>query len=889
MRRRWRQSVLLALAVLLAASWGLSRALDDGWARRSLLRRLAASFGRPVEVGSFGFNLLNGLRLEASSVTVGEDPRFGQEYFFRAQRMMASVRWTALLRGRFEFDTVSLTRPSLNLVRTSDGRWNIESWLPPADAAQTGRHGAAEVSALPRATSAPTVRLSRIEVDNGRINFKRDASKIPLALVGVSGHLVQDAVGRWNIDLEANPMRAPAVLQQAGTLRLRGVVAGVSARLRPAALALSWEEASLADLTRLLRGRDYGVRGTLAAELSATREDGKAGGDWSIQGTLRLRGVHGWALAARAGDPGANVSIQANWRPGQPHLAVSRCIVEGPQSRLSAVGDVDWSHGFRPSLTVVSSNLALADILAWHRAFLPSVANDLTVDGTIGLEAKLSGWPLLVGQAALSSPGAVIRHGALPGPIRIGPVAAQWAHNTLLFRPAAVLLPSVIPSTATRGTVAASSLPASTLKLEASLGPFPSSGDWRASKYRLTVSGAAQRAQDLLAMADAVGWPVTSGWTAEGLVSGRLTWTGAFRPGTASATGTLNARDLRITTALLNQPLVVPSASIELRRGLRRVNVASLQALGAHWTGSLKSSASGPWEFDLSADRLDAAELDRWLGPRARPRPNLLLRMLPFAASAAPSETPARAEAFERIEAQGRLRVGELLLAPLRVQELDATATIERRTIALRNARARFYGGELAGELDAHLAAEPAYSFQGQLRRVDLSELAAAVSPPGHPGRFAGVASGELKLEAHGIGREALATSLEGQGLVRARRVFFGGLELRPAADVAGGHESQVETHFYGATARLQIADRRVHLEQLALVRPDEHLEVTGSVDFARRLDLRVQDLSRPLAAAHSVLGDADEVWVVGGTLEAPRVTPQPLPGSRGGQPVASR
>ena len=154
MRRRWRRFVLLSLAGLLIASFGLSLALQDGWARRSLLARLAASFGRPVEVGRFGFNLLSGLRLEAQSVTVSEDPRFGQEYFLRAERLTASVRWTALARGRFEFDTVSLTRPSLNLVRTADGRWNIESWLPPSEPDAFFFHA----PVVTRSTASPSVR-----------------------------------------------------------------------------------------------------------------------------------------------------------------------------------------------------------------------------------------------------------------------------------------------------------------------------------------------------------------------------------------------------------------------------------------------------------------------------------------------------------------------------------------------------------------------------------------------------------------------------------------------------------------------------------------------------------------------------------------------------------
>ncbi len=130
-RRRW-LGLALAAAILLLAKAGVSGALEHGWARRTLLARLAASFGRPVDVGRFRINLLSGLRLEADSVTVAEDPRFGQEYFLRAEQLTAGLRWTALLRGRIEFGIVSLSRPSLNLVRLPDGSWNIESWLPPA-------------------------------------------------------------------------------------------------------------------------------------------------------------------------------------------------------------------------------------------------------------------------------------------------------------------------------------------------------------------------------------------------------------------------------------------------------------------------------------------------------------------------------------------------------------------------------------------------------------------------------------------------------------------------------------------------------------------------------------------------------------------------------------
>src|SRR4029077_14760782 len=103
-----------ALPVLLiaVASWSFSFALQAGWLRRSLSARLTATFGRPVEVAHFGFTILGGPQFEADSVTVSEDPRFGQEYFLRADRLTARLRLAALLHGRLEFDRLSLSRPS---------------------------------------------------------------------------------------------------------------------------------------------------------------------------------------------------------------------------------------------------------------------------------------------------------------------------------------------------------------------------------------------------------------------------------------------------------------------------------------------------------------------------------------------------------------------------------------------------------------------------------------------------------------------------------------------------------------------------------------------------------------------------------------------------------
>ena len=116
--------------LLWVACEGISLTIQHTRLRRILTARIEAAFGRPVEVESYDFSLWHGPALDANSVTVGEDPRFGHEYFLRAESMTVRLRWASLLRGHVELGTLSLTRPSLNLVRNASGDWNLGEWLP---------------------------------------------------------------------------------------------------------------------------------------------------------------------------------------------------------------------------------------------------------------------------------------------------------------------------------------------------------------------------------------------------------------------------------------------------------------------------------------------------------------------------------------------------------------------------------------------------------------------------------------------------------------------------------------------------------------------------------------------------------------------------------------
>ena len=130
--RKWWRPAALVVAIVIVSQVGVSLLVRTHRVHAYLVRHLERAFGRPVEVAHFSVLILPSPSLDAEEITVGEDPAFGNEYFLRAERLSAGLRWTGFLRGRFEFGTLSLSRPSLNLVRNQEGRWNLERWLPPA-------------------------------------------------------------------------------------------------------------------------------------------------------------------------------------------------------------------------------------------------------------------------------------------------------------------------------------------------------------------------------------------------------------------------------------------------------------------------------------------------------------------------------------------------------------------------------------------------------------------------------------------------------------------------------------------------------------------------------------------------------------------------------------
>jgi len=865
-KQKWLRRILILVVLTVVASAGFSRALRTGAVRRYLIARLAATLGRPVEVARFDFSLFDGARIEAHSITVAEDSRFGNEYFLRAENLTAGLRWRALLSGHFEFGSLSLLRPSLNLARDAEGHWNIERWLPPAPAAAS-RPGFVG----PIATSS-AARLHRIDVEGGRINFKYRDDKSPFALLDVSGRVEQDSAGRWRLDIRARPMRAGVELQDIGTVRLRGTIAGTSARLQPADLNLSWRAASLADALRLVHEQDYGMRGLFDVDVTArvappeSVTDGApetGGAQWSISGVARLTGIHGWRLPEHGTDPAANLALEGVLRLGEPRAHIEKLIVEMPQSHLQGTADFEWARGFHPQISIESSSLALEDILSWYRALLPGVAEDLRAEGLLGVNGTLGGWPLQLQQGSIVSAGGTLASAVLPRPLLIGPISATVSHGGLDFAPAEISFSPAERQGSDAAAPVASESSANSFTLRGSLGPNPSNVLRWPLNWNFAIQGGTPAAQDWLALTAALAEPLNTGWAAAGGLAVKMRADHQAQSPATEWFGTMDFRDLTVNPPNLNQPLRLSNTHIEFSPQQRTVTLAVAEALGATWRGSISRKNAGPrWTFDLTADRLDTAELDRWLGPRARP--GFLERFAGFGTPAA--DAPQTGTLFDRLAARGRLRAGAIAVGSLVLGTFDGDVEISGRTIAVHKAQADFFGGNISGTLDARLLADPSYDFQGRFERVNLAQLAAAV--PFLNNRIAGIASATLSLEAHGIGRQNLIDTLEGNGSLNSRNAEITGLDL--TGIFPGDSQDSSVSPLAAVHGSFRIHDREIDLADFVLDHSRGRVQVEGPINFAHALTLRLRpSIFQATTSANSA---SPPTFLLSGTIEDPKL-----------------
>jgi hypothetical protein len=865
-KQKWWRAVLALTAAGIVLQVSASLIVRTTTVRRFLTGRLESAFGREVEVREYSASLFPTPQLDATAISVSEDPAFGTEYFLRSDRLSAGFRWSSLLRGRFELGTLRLERPSLILVRNEEGRWNLERWLP---AVNPTANSAASVVQKP---APPTHRLQKIEISDGRVNFKIGDEKIPFAFLRVEGDVEQVAQNRWRLDLESEPWRSGVPLQLAGTVRLSGDVAGTSARLQPAHLQMSWEQSSLADVFRLIGGRDFGVRGTFAGEATvdsggaAAKDAGDAArGDWSFSVQARAAGIHRWDLTERNDNPRVGLRARGRWNPGLGVTTMQEVVVETPRSNLRGSGTLRSAAESQFELHFDSAGIQAADFLDWWRAFRPNVAEALRGSQYFTGTASFAGWPLKMDDAAFSSSGGRWTVPGLASSIVVRAVRGGTQRGKFVVDPFAVSLPVVEATKTANNTLTVKDAPpnaSSTLNVSLT-------DDLQRRTGSFHLEGQLAQTESVFAVASAFGRNVQQGWELRGKANGDLRWEWApdHVPGW---TGHVDLTHAVLEAAGLNQPLQLDTVRTDWDKGRRKFTLTKVAAFSASWTGSVEQNGVTQttedgeipvWNFQLQADHLDAGDLDRWIGPRARP--SWLQRLLPSGLGGESSSPPP--VFLKRIRATGDLEIDDLTVEKIKLKAFRASVNLAGSQLTVDDAQAQWSGGTAQGRLVTTLSASPVYEVSASFSRVAITQtpwLAHLAD------RLAGTAEGSLKLRASGIGRDALLGSLAGQGQLHLSKVELRGWDL-PGTMAQGEWKTGISRWATGS-GTFHINEGVFDVNALRLSSPAEEFLVKGSVSFSQDADLTAESHATG-RAAHSP--SSVRFLTISGPLSEPRVS----------------
>lgn len=681
---------------------------------------MSGSLGRPVRLSSVEVRLLPRPGFELTDLTVEEDPAYGAEPILHANTVIASIRLLPLWRGRLEIGSISVDEASLNLVRTPEGRWNLDSLFRSV----AGNVKLAAASAIEQGAR----KLPSLEATNSRINIKKGAEKLPFSLLSTDMSFGQESSGEWRLRLRGQPARTDLSLDlgDTGVVRLNANGRQAPAlHQMPVHLDMEWREAQLGQLTKLLIGTDPGWRGNLTGELHV---DGTAESA-QVKTRLRAEGVHRAEFApAVPQDFDANCGFLYHYSSralenlncdsplgnGRIHLT-GVLPAEGAPSHLSF------------ELAKVPVQVALDAIRTVRSGFGPGLEAAGTVSGKITY-------------AEDATPAKAANHGKSHA---VGPLAGSLAVEGFQLSGDGLTTPIRLPHLVLEPVAPAPGQPqphalAATLAIPAGgAGPLTVNARLSLSGYQVAIHGQAAipRARELAQVSGMRSAPALDSLAGEPLtvdLNGEGPWIetpAAAANATAGAaddgsvvhrlSGTIVLHNANWKTPYMANHVQISQATLHLGQGEIRWDPVDFSFGPVKGTATLAmpEACEAPQacvpQFEVSFDQLDAAALQAAvLGAR---EPGTMLSTL--IARLRPASTPPWPRA------EGTIRASSLVLGPVTLDDATATMSTTVNGADITSLDAGLLGGHLHAVGTLETGDKPVYALTCNLEKLNPVEV----------------------------------------------------------------------------------------------------------------------------------------------------------------------
>ncbi|MGC2248807.1 MAG: AsmA family protein [Terriglobales bacterium] len=732
--------------------------------RNRIANSIGSALGRRVAIDNVHLQLLPRPGFDLEGLVIYDDPAFGAEPMIRAPDVFAAIRFRSLLRGRLEIAKMSATEPSINVVRNSQGRWNLAGLIE--------RNAQIPAAPTQKAASERRPAFPYLEATGARINFKIGQEKKSYALTDADVALWQDSENSWGARMKAQPVRTDFNLTDTGRVQIDAHwQRSRNLRLTPMRLTLAWENGQLGQITKLVSGRDRGFRGavTLTANFAGTPHS------LAIDSRMEIDGFRRYDIVDRR-NVNMATSCTGNYSATSKSLTDIACESPAGDGAFRLQGSVGTREGrkslktARPAsvergsdypaydLTLVAEKVPLASAFALFHQAKQQLPPDLTASGTIdgefhaereGAEADFNG----------SGTASDVRLVANAGndTITLGDVPLTLVGSSASARSLTRMRPRTNAIGDGNGKDSGPSdahLRIGPAELEVNSSLPGSAGGWvSATGYRFFLRGDLEF-KNLFRLEYALGLPAVRP-AAEGEARLDVSISGAWKGLAApNALGTAQLRNVRAETHGLNTPIEISSATVVLGPETFSMQMLSAQTGSTHWSGLVAAprhcTPACTFQFDLTADRLSAGDLAEWFTPHPAKRP--WYRILNSGDPEGPSPLLA-------IRAHGNLHVGRLELRKMPVTQIATQLAVDHGKFTMTDLHAAMLQGTHQGNwtVDASLH-PPRYTGNGTLENISLAQLSGLMNDAW----VSGNAEGSFDLDASGVSFRELLGNADG-------------------------------------------------------------------------------------------------------------------------------
>jgi len=258
MRRRFK---LLAVLVgvltvfIVVAAIVLPMLVDSAYYRREVITQVKELTGHDLHVdGKIRLHVFPRLRLTVTDIRIANPPGFSTPDLARLPWLAVDVKWLALVAGRVEAQAIALSGLSVNLERDQDGRGN---WEPTLAVERSGNGAKQAVTGTPLAAMA----VGELSIRDATFHWRDQSSNelISVPAISLQTGALQGGKGIDDVRLRVTLPEGDASIEVRGD----AILSGAGRRLLMPALTATFHRLAIAGLR---------MDGTMSTRLTADIE-----------------------------------------------------------------------------------------------------------------------------------------------------------------------------------------------------------------------------------------------------------------------------------------------------------------------------------------------------------------------------------------------------------------------------------------------------------------------------------------------------------------------------------------------------------------------------------------------------------------------------------------